>query len=420
MPNYRILTPCGASDVTITFPSTSGTLALSGAGLTGFIPSQNTAAPNNTVNASRLLVDAASTNADIVLQPKGTGAFLAQLPDNAATGGNKRGSYAVDLQMQRASGGQAALGANSVISGGANNTVGGQYGTISGGSQNSVFAGGTNATISGGTLNQSYGIASFVGGGSSNIASQNYAVIGGGISNQATQPYCSVVGGRENVAQSQYSVVAGGQSNNVSGGTHQAILCGFANGASGNYSSILNGLQCGAYGNYSAVLNGYLNYTNNDYTVVGGRGSSTRTNFQRAYSSYRRLNDGDCQQSTYHLAITTANATPTVMTAGAGAIGLANLINIPVGSTMTFHAIVTCREVGVSNFGGWIITGLADNTAGTITLFNVTSNLVHRTVGTWSATAVADSTYDAIDIVVSGSATNILWTATVNTILAQA
>jgi hypothetical protein len=87
------------------------------AGVVGFTPSQNTASPNNTVNASRLLVDAASTNADAVIQPKGTGALQAQLADGTATGGNKRGTNAVDLQTSRATAAQVASGIGAFAAG---------------------------------------------------------------------------------------------------------------------------------------------------------------------------------------------------------------------------------------------------------------------------------------------------------------
>jgi hypothetical protein len=419
MPKVNYVQPCGASDVTITFPSTSGTLALSGAGLTGFIPSQNTAAPNNTVNASRLLVDATSTNADIVLQPKGTGAFLAQLPDSTTTGGNKRGARAVDLQMQRGSAGQAALGTNSVITGGANNIADAQYCYVGGGFNN--YSGTNQGTVVvGGTSNLSYGVASFVGGGASNSVSQNYSNVVGGISNQVTSPFASILGGNSNVLACDYGVIAGGQSNNANSATHSAILCGFSNVVAANYASVINGYTNTVYGNYSTVLNGFNNVANNDYCVIGGRGSTTRTVYQKSYSSYRRAFNGDTQQATYHLVALTTNGTPTVMTAGLGAVASTNLINIPAGSTLTYKIIIACRQVGGTNLGAWEITGVADNTAGTITLYNSTVNLIHRTVGTWTTIAVADSTNQSVNIQVTGSGTTVLWSATVNTIIAYA
>lgn len=93
-------------------------------GVTGFTGTQNVASPNNTVNASRLLVDAGTTNADAVVQPKGTGAFQLQLADGTTAGGNKRGTNAIDLQTTRSSNSQVASGANSVVIG-RNNTASG-------------------------------------------------------------------------------------------------------------------------------------------------------------------------------------------------------------------------------------------------------------------------------------------------------
>jgi hypothetical protein len=144
------------------------------AGVVGFTPSQNTAAPNNTVNASRLLVDAASTNADAVVQPKGTGALLAQLPDGTATGGNKRGANAVDLQTARGAAAQVASGAQSVVIGGTTNTASNTLSTALGGSNN--LASGLGATIVGGSNSTASGSLSIVLGGTSNTASGSLSV----------------------------------------------------------------------------------------------------------------------------------------------------------------------------------------------------------------------------------------------------
>ena len=124
------------SNVTFQLPSSNGSsgqfLTTNGSGVTSWANvsltqvtlSQNTASPNNTVNATRILANAASTNADLVLQPKGTGALLAQLPDSTATGGNKRGDYAVDLQMIRNSASQVASGSRSLTAGQGNTASG--------------------------------------------------------------------------------------------------------------------------------------------------------------------------------------------------------------------------------------------------------------------------------------------------------
>ena len=148
------------------------TIAAAG-GVTGFTGSQNTASPNNTVNASRLLVDATSTNADFVASPKGTGAFMLLLPDNAATGGNKRGTNAIDLQTQLSVNNQVASGASGWALGRGNRVDGANAGAI--GYSNTSSGSGSHAY---GESNQSQGTRSFAIGYSCNAATERSYAIG--------------------------------------------------------------------------------------------------------------------------------------------------------------------------------------------------------------------------------------------------
>lgn len=69
----------------------------------------------------------AATNSALVLTPKGTGALIfGPKPNAAASGGNSRGSYAVDLQMTRASASQVASGQSATVIG-VNNTASATY-----------------------------------------------------------------------------------------------------------------------------------------------------------------------------------------------------------------------------------------------------------------------------------------------------
>lgn len=92
-------------------------------GLANFTESVSTSAPNSTIPVVRLLATNAATNVDAVLSPKGSGALLAQTPDNTSSGGNKRGVNAVDLQTIRSAPDQVASGNQSVITGGHSNTA---------------------------------------------------------------------------------------------------------------------------------------------------------------------------------------------------------------------------------------------------------------------------------------------------------
>jgi len=62
----------------------------------------------------------------------GTGALMAQVPDSAATGGNARGTNAVDWQTIRSAAAQVASGTQSTVAGGVNNTASGNQSFVSG------------------------------------------------------------------------------------------------------------------------------------------------------------------------------------------------------------------------------------------------------------------------------------------------
>lgn len=169
-----------------------------GAGLVNWIDSINTSAPNATVPAVALVALNAATNVDAVIQPKGTGAFLAQIPNNATSGGNKRGVHATDLQTKRLA---AADVANA------------DYSTISGGQSNFIDPAGTNTAIGGGSFNFAYGLNNTIAGGRSNTASGFYATVGGGQSNGAVDS----------------SVVSGGANNNINAGASGSAIFGGVN-----------------------------------------------------------------------------------------------------------------------------------------------------------------------------------------------
>jgi len=125
-----------------------------------------------------------AANINMVVSPKGTGAFMLRVPDGTGTGGNARGQYAVDLQM----------------TGGALNVASGNYTFIGGGAENRASAG--------------YSVAC---GGFSNNSSGNYSTICGGIANTASGENSTSIGGFINVASGSSSTTIGGYKNTSSG-----------------------------------------------------------------------------------------------------------------------------------------------------------------------------------------------------------
>lgn len=84
----------------------------------------------------------AATNSSFVMTPKGTGAFiLGPKPNGAVSGGNARGTYAVDLQLLRTTNSARVASGASAFAAGHNNSATGQYNAAIGdGNQSSATA----------------------------------------------------------------------------------------------------------------------------------------------------------------------------------------------------------------------------------------------------------------------------------------
>ena len=156
-----------------------------------------------------LAEDCLTTNLNLALIPKGTGALITDMPDGTLTGGNARGQSAVDLQMTRTGQTEVASGDFSVIGGGQNNTASGSLSTVGGGSNNTAATFG--CTVSGGDANNAFNDLATISGGSNNTASGFQATIGGGFNNTASGSNSTIPGGVFNVALGEYSFAAGQQ-----------------------------------------------------------------------------------------------------------------------------------------------------------------------------------------------------------------
>ena len=197
-------------------------------GLTGFTSSENTSSPNNTDNVSAISVDSTSTDGFFALVPKGTGGILAAIPDGTFNGGNTRGDYSVDLQLNRSSAAYVASG------------------TYSG-----LFAGNGNAA--------------------SNVVS----VCIGGEFNDVSSRYAGIFAGRTNdiVGNSDYAVIVGGDGHVLSAANNGAMVGGSRNDLDGDNSVILGGIYSTDYGNEDCLVFPSGNAHNNP---VDGNSQSRR------------------------------------------------------------------------------------------------------------------------------------------------
>ena len=177
-----------------------------GGGLVNFTEAVSTATPNATKPVVSLVAKNAATDVDAAFIAKGNGAHLVQVPDNTAAGGNKRGGFAVDFQRVRASAGQVATGAYSILMGTNNCTVSGTRAGIYN-SDGSTCAGTSSAVVAsdGSTC---AGNNSFVAGGFSSTSAGTQNATVGGQSHVNSGQYCGIIGGEYASTRGLRSVLA--------------------------------------------------------------------------------------------------------------------------------------------------------------------------------------------------------------------
>jgi hypothetical protein len=432
-----------------------------GGGTTGFTPTQNVAAPNATINASRLLVDVATSSGDAVLQPKGFGAVMAQLPDSTDVGGNKRGSYAVDWQMHRATAAQVATGNYSVVLGGSSNTASQDYSVV-GGRQNTVTG---YSAIASGYSNETQNTYCFIGSGQNNTAGGQYSVITGGQSSTASGEYSTIIGGRNNVASNSYAIAGGrnstaqeyasialgeyvyvngsnsvgigknvyidssesygiGSSINAAGAV-QGVFIGkaitsntnigacvigsqYSNVGSGNHNTIVGGYNhtmSVTNPSYATIIGGENNIANGSYSIAMGEGALAPVNGSRAYASGYFSNQGDAQLVELLVRKNTNDGTAQELCAGTSASN-ANTLIVEIDTTVSFDILVTARNAATNGeSAGWTIRGVIANDGGTVAFVGtpvVTSIGANAGASTWLIAVNADNTNKRLAVNATG------------------
>lgn len=296
----------------LAYQRASGQALSGGAGLSNWTDGLSNTSPNATIPVVSLTATNAATNVDAVLAPKGSGGVGATVADGTATGGNKRGSNAVDWQSSRSGATQVASGSNSTIGGGSSNTASGSNSTIGGGV--AITSGGNSSTVAGGNNNQTTGNSAFIGGGTGN-----------------------------NSGSSSFTVICGGQSNAFTGSaTHRSHLGGLTNTSSaGVGSSTTGGEQNTVNADYSIILGGYRSQGRQIYGGVH-------------HANGRFANNGDAQWSNYLFRVRTTTATPADMTADAAAAAVSNVLTLDGGNLAWFCKIqIVARNTSNGEMAAW-------------------------------------------------------------------
>jgi hypothetical protein len=375
---------------------TSGTLTATGGGggLTHFVESESTASPNTTVPVDALTAtDASYTNIDVAIVAKGTGATLAQVPTNTTAGGNKRGTYATDLQKNRTSSAQVASEAYSTIGGGYSNTASGSSSIVGGGDTNTASSQYT--TVSGGYFNTASDTAATVGGGDTNTASGIYSIVGGGRYNTASSQYSTIGGGDTNTASGRWSVINGGR-NNTASGFFSTVSGGQYNTASGSASFVGNG-----YRGTTRSITGYHVFPACVIPIADA--------------------DGITQSGLLLLARETTGATATVLASTSSSASTTNQVILPNNSAYSFSGEVIAGVTGAGNTARWTIAGAIKRGASAATTVMVgtpTVTMTHNDAGAsaWTVAVTANTTLGCIKVEVTGAtSTTIRWVCKIET-----
>ena len=245
-----------------------------GGGLDYFTEGRNTASPNNVIPAHSLTPSGAEANIDFVIISKGTGAITRDIPDNATSGGNKRGNYAIDLQKLRTTAFQVASGYQNVLIGTSNSTTSRTSASIYSAASSSVST--------------DYG--TIIGGSNHSLSSGRYCIIGGGQNNTITGRWGGILSGRYNLIGrlSDYNAIISGYQNTIGHSTmsnmraENSVILGGINNKVGTLSGGFSGRKV----NNGAIVGGDSNsideghpFTNkqiNNSAIVGGSSNAIR------------------------------------------------------------------------------------------------------------------------------------------------
>ena len=321
---------------------------------------RNITAPNTSRLVQGVQVKGTEVHIDLLLEAKGAGATVAQVPNGTIASGNKRGMYATDWQKSRQDATEVASGDYASIGGGAYNTASGSY--------------------------------AYVGGGAYNIASGSYESISGGIRNTASGNYVSIGGGVDNTVGGSYASICGGRDNTV-GGSYASIGGGAYNTASGGDSTIPGGKYATTNGIQGLLSYGFAGGTlgQNQMSFFGGRAD-------------------------------TANATPTRLTANAGAASASNQLTLRTNSVFRVRGTVVACNTSTNAAKEWtfealIKRGASASATAIVGTPTITSTFADTAVASWAIAISADTTNGALAITGTGAAsTSIRWMTVVHSI----
>lgn len=420
--------------------------AAGGGGLVDWTEALTTTSPNSGLASAASLTAKGSPGADVdaALVPVGNGALITAVADGTASGGNKRGAYAVDLLRVRTAATQIASGTAAVLTGGSYNTASGDSSVVAGGGDNVASA--AFSVVSGGGANQATALQATVSGGGSNLAESESSTVGGGFDNNARGEAATVAGGKNNKTDFSNvgafaNTIGGGYGNKTYGDT-STVAGGQSNTAAGSFGTVGGGQNNSALGTYGAtVAGGGSNSTGGAGATVGGGGNNAANSAYGTIPGGLNANTREVtgrfsfassaavvgkQQTGIHVTRGQTNAgTPGpiyLSVNGSNPGTYAEVNTLPASSTYAIRCLVVARDTAGTS-AAWEILGCVKRGAGFVTTAVVGSPIV-TSIGAdagaaaWVPVLVAHPSLDAAVIQVvdgSGSPTTVDWVATMYT-----
>jgi hypothetical protein len=364
-------------------------------GLAGVTFSLQTASPNDSVNAGYILAAGGTSDMDLVLAPVGAGAFALALADGTSVGGNKRGEWAVDLQVfqsGKSSPTEVASGQHSFACN-ASNTSNGYC----------SFACGLGTTSSNET---SHSEGSFTTASGNCSHAEGFQTTAAGTTAHAE--------GEETNASADWSHAEGSGTTASQDFAHAE---GYNTTASGQ-ASHTEGHATTASGNF-AHAEGFNTVADGQGSQASGQDSWTRgVSYYQAYSSGGFASRGDQQCGRLCLkGVTTDGSTPVVLTSDGADASTNNQFVLPTNSAMAVQATVLGASPAGDTTMIWC-SALVKNIAGTVSVVGSPQPQTWYNdsgASSWAMDIVADTVNNAMSVVVEGAdATTIHWTAEVH------
>ncbi|QNN23310.1 hypothetical protein HED60_13840 [Planctomycetales bacterium ZRK34] len=406
-----------AGDTNLTFDKATGLLQLLGA-----LVVDNLKLDGNTLSAT-------DVNGGLIIAPNGIGAIQID------AGGNARGSRAIDFQGQRSLATQVASGAHSFVAAGVNNIASGDAafvcGTYSTASGEFSHAEGYGTTASGGS-GHAEGEETTASGenshaeGSGALASGTSCHAEGSIT-VAGSTSCHAEGGGT-AADGEWCHSEGCATTASGEGSHAEGMVTLASGteaphAEGHYTVATGSEGAHAEGAWTtasgdnAHAEGGSTIASNQASHAEGLQSHAKFYASHAFASGQFATIGDAQgQRIVCYGQTTDNTQTSIYPHAASS----QRLSMDNDSTWMFAVGLVARRVDADNeSAAWEIKGCIDrnaNAASTAIVGSVTTTTIaDDSGGTWSVTAVADTTNGALDIkVTGGNSKTIRWVAVVH------